>query len=225
MDLSYLVNQIKGDIIAPTLRVRQGKVITVNSNRTIDVQIAGDTNTLPSVRYLSNYAPKPDDQTWLLNSGADLLAIGMVAGVDRTLAPTASRSTNQTITTSTQTKVIFDAVDSDGWNCWDVSPNPTRLTVPLTGRYIVTANVAFEASASGHRAISILKNNTVELARSDFNPVSNSIDTHSTVTCHAVSLTKGDYVELRVWQNSGSNLDILDTGDHSPKFSLIYLGS
>ena len=225
MDLSYLVSQIKGDIIAPTLRVRQGKVITVNSNRTIDVQIAGDTNTLPSVRYLSNYAPKPDDQTWLINSGADLLAIGMVASADRTLAPTASRSTAQTIPTATQTKVIFDTVDSDGWNCWDVSPNPTRLSVPLTGRYIITGNVAFEASASGHRAINILKNNTLELARSDFNPVSNSVDTHSTVTCHAVTLTKGDYVELRVWQNSGSDLDIMNTGDHNPKMSLIYLGS
>lgn len=223
MDLSYLVNQIKAN--PQGLRLRQGKVVVVNADRTMDVQIAGDTNTLPSVRYLSNYAPKPDDQVWLLNSGADLLGFGMVAGADRTLAPTASRSTNQTITTSTQTAIVFDAVDSDGWNCWDVSPNPTRLTAPLTGRYIVTGNVAFEAASSGHRAINILKNATVELARSDFNPVSNSIDTHSTVTCHAVSLTKGDYVELRVWQNSGSDLDILDTGDHSPKFSLIYLGS
>lgn len=223
MDLNYLVTQIKAN--PQGLRVRQGKVVVVNSDRTMDVQIAGDTNTLPSVRYLSNYAPKPDDQVWLLNNGADLMGFGMIAGADRTLAPTASRSTAQTITTSTQTKVEFDTVDSDGWNCWDLSPNPTRLTAPLTGRYIITGNVAFEASASGHRAINILKNNTLELARSDFNPVSNSIDTHSTVTCHAVSLTKGDYVELRVWQNSGSDLDIMDTGDHNPKLSLIYLGS
>ena len=223
MDLSFLVNQIKAQ--SQGLRVRQGKVITVNSNRTIDVQIAGDTNTLPSVKYTSNYAPKPDDQVWLLNDGVDLLGLYMVAGADRTLAPTAYRTTAQTISTATQTKVEFDAVDSDGWDCWSLSPNPTRLTVPVTGRYMVTANVAFEASASGHRAINILKNNTVELARSDFNPVSNSIDTHSTVSTHAVSLTKGDYVEMRVWQNSGSDLDILNSSDHQPKFSLIYLGS
>ena len=223
MDLSYLVNQIKAS--PQGLRLRQGKVITVNAARTIDVQIAGDTNTLPSVRYASNYAPKPDDQVWLMNQGADLLAFSMVAAADRTLAPTAYRTTAQTITTSTQTAISFDAVDSDGWNCWDLSPNPTRLTVPVTGRYLVTGNVAFEAASSGHRAINILKNGTVELARSDFNPVSNSIDTHSTVTTHAVTLTKNDYVELRVWQNSGSDLDILDSSDHQPKFSLIYLGS
>ena len=223
MDLSYLVTQIKAK---PTmLRLRQGKVITVNANRTMDIQIAGDTNTLPSVRYLSNYAPKPDDQVWLVNDGADLLGLGMIAGADRTLAPTAYRSSNQTITTATQTAIIFDGVDSDGWNCWDVSPYPTRLTIPVTGRYIATGNVAFEAASAGHRAINILKNGTTELARSDFNSVSNSIDTHSTVTTHAVSLTKGDYLEFRAWQNSGSDLDILDSSDHQPRFSIIYLGS
>ena len=223
MDLSYLVGQIKAPVSG--LNLRQGKVITVNANRTMDVQIAGDTNTLPGVKYLSNYAPLPNDQVWLLNLGADLLGIGMVAGADRTLSPTASRSTNQTIATSTQTKVIFDTVDSDAWNCWDVSPNPTRLTVPITGRYIVTANVAFQAASAGHRAINLYKNNTTELARSDFLPVSNSIDTHTTVTCNSISLNKGDYIELRVWQSSGSPLDIMDSGDHSPKMSLIYLGS
>jgi len=223
MDLNYLVTQIKET--PQGLKLRQGKIVTVNSNRTVDIQVAGDTNTLPSVRYLSNYAPLPDTQTWLLTQNADVLAIGMIAGADRTLAPTAYRTTAQTITTSTQTKIEFSAVDSDAWNCWDVSPNPTRLTVPITGRYFITANVAFEAASAGHRAINILKNNTVELARSDFNPVSNSVDTHSTVTTHAVSLTKNDYVELRVWQNSGSDLDILNSSDHQPKMSLIYLGS
>lgn len=223
MDLGYLVNQIKAS--PQGLRLRQGKVITVNSARTIDVQIAGDTNTLPSVRYASNYAPKPNDQVWLLNQGADLLAFCMVAGADRTLAPTVTRTTTQAITTATQTKISFDSVDSDDWNCWDLSPNPTRLTVPVTGRYIVTGNVSFEAASAGHRAINIYKNNTTELARSDFLPVSNSIDTHSTVTTHALTLTKNDYVELRVWQNSGSTLNIMAGTDHTPKMSLIYLGS
>ncbi len=82
MDLSFLVNQIKAT--DQGLRLRQGKVTAVNSDYTMDVQVAGDTNTLPSVRYLSNYAPKPDDQVWLLNNGTDLLGFGMVAGAGRT---------------------------------------------------------------------------------------------------------------------------------------------
>lgn len=223
MDLDFLVKQIRTP--QQNLRLRQGEVVTVNSDRTIDVQIAGDSATLPSVRYLSNFAPLPGYHVWIITDNNDMLAIGHVGRADKTLAPTAYRTTAQTITTSTQTKIIFDAVDSDDWDCWSVSPNPTRLTVPVTGRYILTGNVAFEAANAGHRAINILLNNTTELARSDFMPVSNSVDTHSTVSTHAVTLTKGDYVEFRVWHNKGSDLQILATGDHTPKFSMFYLGS
>lgn len=223
MDFSYLVKLIRE---APQgLRLRQGKIITVNNDRTVDVQIAGDTNTLPSVRYLSNYAPLPETQTWLLTQNADILAIGMIAGVDRTLAPTAIRTTTQAIPNDTQTKVTFDSVDSDAWNCWDVGPNPTRLTAPISGRYIAMGNIAFAPAASGHRAVNILKNNTDELVRSDFPTVGNSVDTHSTVTSTPISLTKGDYIELRVWQNSGSSLNLQVGSNHEPKLGLIYLGS
>ena len=80
MDLNYLVNQIKGDTNIPTLRLRQGKVIAVNvSPNSINVQIAGDTNTLPSVKYLSSYSPTALDIVWLLSNGSDLLCIGKQA--------------------------------------------------------------------------------------------------------------------------------------------------
>ncbi len=90
--------------------------------------------------------------------------------------------------------------------------------------YMAVGTVAFEASASGHRAINILFNNTTELCRSDFNPVSNSIDTHSTVTSPSFEMAEGDYIELRAWQNSGSDLDVMASGDHKPTLTLIYLG-
>ena len=63
MDLSYLVNQIKAP--QSSLKLRQATVISVNSDRTMNVQVAGDGFTLPSVRYLSHTAPKPNDQVWL----------------------------------------------------------------------------------------------------------------------------------------------------------------
>jgi len=48
MDLSYLVNQIKGTDTFPTLRLRQAYVVAShNSPKRVDIQIAGDTNTLP----------------------------------------------------------------------------------------------------------------------------------------------------------------------------------
>jgi hypothetical protein len=80
MDMNYLVNQIKGDTNIPTLRLRQGEVIAVNvTPNSVDVQIAGDTNTLPSVKYLDSYSPTTNDTIWLLANGSDLLVIGKQA--------------------------------------------------------------------------------------------------------------------------------------------------
>lgn len=79
MDLSYLVNQIK----APQsgLRLRQGEVVSHdNVLKTIDVRIAGDSNVLPSVKYLDTYQnPTAGDVIFLLANGADLLALGHIA--------------------------------------------------------------------------------------------------------------------------------------------------
>jgi len=78
MDLSYLIKQIKEP---PTgLRLRQAQVMAKNTSpKSLDVQIAGDTNTLPSVKYLNSYNPNVGDTVWLLSHGSDLLCIGIQA--------------------------------------------------------------------------------------------------------------------------------------------------
>ena len=80
MDLSYLVNQIKGTDTFPTMRLRQAFVVAVNvSPASIDIQIAGDTNTLPSVKYLNSYTPTASDTVFILTNGADILCLGKIA--------------------------------------------------------------------------------------------------------------------------------------------------
>ena len=80
MDLAYLVNQIKGDVSLPNLRLRQANVVTVNTSpNSVDVQIAGGANTLPRVKYLSSYTPTTNDTVWVISFGADLLVIGKQA--------------------------------------------------------------------------------------------------------------------------------------------------
>jgi hypothetical protein len=227
MDLSYLVNQIKA---TPSgLRLRQGTVITVNANRTMDVQIAGDGFTLPSVRYLSNYAPKPSDQVWLLNDGADLLGVGMIAGADRTLAPVAYRTSTLTVTKDTNTYVSFQADNSDAYGCWTVS-DPTKLTAPVTGRYIATASVLWEGQNGGYCAVFIEKG-TQEIARTDGTLSTKEHGFHMSVSSVPITLTKGDYVRMGVHHDHNPDNDlILNVGgvDHTGYFnalSLIYLGS
>lgn len=225
MDFSAIIKSLIDQNIRIAYHYGEVTAVTNDSGTYyLSVKPSGSATAITKVRYLRSYVPRIGDTVLLQVNKSDLLVLGALASAGKTLAPTASRSTNQTITTSTQTKISFDAVDSDDWNCWDLSPNPTRLTVPIAGRYLITATASFEAAASGHRAINILKNNTTEIARSDFLPVSNSIDTHSTVVTPSETLAAGDYIELRAWQNSGSDLDILGAGDHFPTLSLIYLG-
>ena len=80
MDLSYLVGQIKGTDTFPTLRLRQAFVVAHhNSPKRVDIQIAGDTNTLPSVKYLDSYTPTASDTVFILTNGADILCLGKIA--------------------------------------------------------------------------------------------------------------------------------------------------
>lgn len=228
MDISYLVNQIKAPQTG--LKLRQATVITVNSDRTMDVQITGDGYTLPSVRYVSNYAPKPNDQVWLLNQGADLLGFGMVAASERTLSPKAYRTSLQSITANTEALVSFQAVENDGWNCWDVSPNPTRLTAPLTGRYMAVAMVKWSESGndSDWFSNSILLNGTQEVAYGNTKKL-RSHGQHINVTSPPMTLTKGDYIELLAETSVNADLIVTANGDSyvgwMPSLSLIYLGS
>lgn len=225
MDFSAIIKSLIDQNIRIAYHYGEVTAITNDSGTYyLSVKPSGSATAITKVRYLRSYVPRIGDTVLLQVNKSDLLVLGALTSAGKTLAPTASRSTNQTITTSTQTKISFDAVDSDDWNCWDLSPNPTRLTVPIAGRYLITATASFAAASAGHRAINILKNNTTEIARSDFLPVSNSIDTHSTVVTPSETLAAGDYIELRAWHNKGTDLDIVAAGDHFPTLSLIYLG-
>lgn len=225
MDFYSIIKSIVDENVRTAIRYGVVTAITDTSGTYyLTINLAGGSDTISKVRYLRSYVPRIGDTVVVQVNKGDILVIGALASAGKTLAPTASRSSNQTITTSTQTKIEFDAVNNDDWNCWDVSPNPTRLTVPIPGRYICVGTLVFAAASAGHRAINILKNNSVELARSDFLPVSNSEDTHSTVTTPAETFASGDYIELRAWHNRGSNLDVLGSGDHLPTLSIIYLG-
>lgn len=190
----------------------------------LTITLSGGTTPISNVRYLRSYVPRVGDTVLVQVKQNDIFVLGALASNERTLAPTAERSTSQTIPNNTQTKIEFDGVLFDSWNCWDLSPNPTRLTAPIDGIYMAVGTIVFEASSSGHRALNMYYNNTYELARSDFPTVGNSVDTHTTVTSPSFEMAKNDYIELRAWQNSGSDLDAVATGDHRPTLTLIYLG-
>lgn len=103
-----------------------------------------------------------------------------------------------------------ETYDSDAFH--DNSTNNSRFTIPSGkgGKYLVTAAISYESNASGSRFISVLKNGS---SRSDIN-ATNAISGFRTrvLTVATLVLAAGDYVQIDGYQNSGSSLEVGDTG-------------
>ncbi|HEV7733082.1 MAG TPA: hypothetical protein VGR62_13010 [Candidatus Binatia bacterium] len=112
----------------------------------------------------------------------------------------------------------FDTADVHG------SSNPSRLTAPLDGIYVISANVSWAGTnASGAREITIRRNTTAIILRDVVQPVAGGNTTEQAVSTIA-ALEQGDFVEVVVRQNSGDALQINAAEEFSPEFSLAYVG-
>jgi hypothetical protein len=221
MDLNYLINQIKDT--PDGLRLRLAKVVSINANKSVNIQLAGDANVLPSLKCLDHFLPAVNKQIWVLTSGADMLGIGLVAGNSTFIAPTTTRATTQSIPASTWTAISFSSVDGDGYTAWSAS-NPTRVTAPTAGRYMAVGSASFANDTSGYRGIRIQKSgSTVISADSSYPPpLGATVETFLNVTCQAITMATTDYLELQLLQTTAG---ALATGTLAPSLSLIYLGS
>lgn len=217
-----IVDAIAGD--PSRLRARIATVVSVQSDYTMTVRLAGTTEDITGVNYLGSVPPRPNGGIWVLSDGRDLYGFGAIAADDRTLAPRASRSTNQTIANGNDTAVDFDGVNSDAWGCWASGANAARLTAPLTGRYMAVAQVQWEANGTGFRRVWIEKGGTSTLAREDAYPAAAGSAMWMNVTTPPFDMTAGDYIRLLVRQSSGGNLGLVNSSNNAPSLSLIYLG-
>jgi hypothetical protein len=131
----------------------------------------------------------------------------------------------QALTTATTTVIAFNQERWDTHAFHDNSTNNSRLTIPSgkTGKYIVSAGIVFEANATGVRYIDILKNGTTAL-RSVEVSASSAFETMLTISA-IVNLAATDYVQVRAFQDSGGNLNVLSVAEYTPEFELAFLGS
>jgi hypothetical protein len=130
--------------------------------------------------------------------------------------------TNQSISNTTVTSVTFQAEQFDTNSLHDNTTNNSRITIPTgyAGKYQINASVNFAGNATGDREIYIYRNNTdyytyiVTKGTSTLNNLQSSI---------IVNLAAGDYLEIKVWQDSGGALNLLS--DFNCNFSVGYLGA
>jgi hypothetical protein len=200
--------------------LRQGQVVSVQGDYTMTVTIAGAATEVPGVRYVGA-PPPPGAGVWMFVSGSDVFALGALADAGRTIAPRVHRTNALTLTTTTDTTVPWETVESDPYGFWDAG-SPNVLTCRVPGRYMAVADVRFAGNATGVRAGWIEVNTTTPVGRVR-GAAAPSAPTQLSVVSQAFTLAANDTVRLRVEQTSGGNLDLLVAGT-APSLSLIYLG-
>jgi hypothetical protein len=137
----------------------------------------------------------------------------------------AKNSFYQTLTTATQTALVFDTENFDSGSYWATGTN-TRFTVPTTGKYSISANALFLYS-NANTLLSLYKNGSFlqQIDRVSFTgSYTNAFTIGKTVV---VSLTASDYVQLYGYQNTGSSQEFF--GDYSVAgamtWSITFLGA
>jgi len=129
----------------------------------------------------------------------------------------------QTINTSTATALTFNTVDQNTAGVFNAA-QPTRLTAPVAGTYVVTASVSWSNNANGIRELHIrLNGGTTNLAIVSAGPTVGNPAPEQNVatTCH---LNLGDYVEAVVWQTSGGSMDSWNSANDAPLLTLNWIG-
>ena len=133
-------------------------------------------------------------------------------------------SANISVANASQTTLTWDSeeIDVDGYH--STSTNTGRITIPTgkTGKFLISAQLRFSPSATGRRILYIYKNGTTELWSAQVNGTATN-DTVFTGS-YIISLSAGDYLECRTYQNSGGALDLQGPAPYS-YFSATYLGA
>ncbi len=113
-----------------------------------------------------------------------------------------------------------DIFDTD--NIHDPITNNSRLTCKTPGIYIAGANFIWQGRNGGRRIITIRLNGSLNIAY--HSQTSPGADTLGQTLVTTYELAINDYLELGVYHNTGSGLDITSTASSSPIFFMQRIG-
>ena len=133
------------------------------------------------------------------------------------------RTAVQTIPSGTPTDIAFTT------ETWDPlamhAGSNTFLNAPVSGVYLITANVLFSSDADGLRELALEVNDSKLIAAVADDPNQIAQDFMSVTT--AYRLVAGDDVRVRVLHTAGNDIAITNSSggpETSPEFSMTWLG-
>lgn len=134
------------------------------------------------------------------------------------------RTSNQTITTSTYIDVNFDAEILDTESIHDNATNNDRLTIQTPGHYGIHAMVKWASVGTTNVIILDITVASTTVITSNSMRKFGTSEIEQSVSGE-YKLAANDIVRARVWQSSGSNLDLVSDGTFRPRLGIMWLGS
>jgi hypothetical protein len=136
-------------------------------------------------------------------------------------------SVDQAITTGTNTALTFDSerYDNGGLHSGGAA---TRLTAARAGVYLITASVRFDivGTTDKERKVYLRLNGTTTLAvdQRPAVPVGSNDYTSITITT-LYKLAATDYVEVLVYHDYGTNINVMALVNASPEFAMQWMST
>lgn len=126
-------------------------------------------------------------------------------------------------TGATGTALSWSGVDINNGALW-ASGQPTRLTAPVAGTYLIEASVQWNGAGGGARIAYFGVNGAGFGTEASVNAGPNSGGGSEQALSMVKYLAAGDYVETFVMQTSGGNLNVIPTNDGSTHMTMTLLG-
>lgn len=202
------------------VRLRQGTIISVQSDKTATVTIGGSDVEVAGVKVMSRCCPKPGAACWLATDGRDMMVLGHLAPVGPVYLK-ARRGTDQTIGNDTLTTVAFGTPPTELSDAWGMQSSTSAFLAPLTGLYYVSFRSAWDTNTTGYREADILVGGAIKA--SERKSAAPGALTYATVS-EILSLTTGDAITIQVRQTSTGNLALVGGGANQSVLRIVWQG-
>lgn len=130
----------------------------------------------------------------------------------------------QSIPNNANTAITFDTKDFDSAGGWSSGAN-TRYTAQYPGRYEFSGGASFASSATGQRGIQWYVNGTIANYANGFLNATSAGGWADAAVTQSFFLNIGDFVEMRVFQNSGVALNTQVTVGNQAVMTVQFVGA
>ena len=140
-----------------------------------------------------------------------------------------SKSSDTAVPSGQSVYVPFDLERWDPWAMHDPAVNPTRVTAPKAGLYLVTANLFLSLAVAPAAGSPGMQNYARLRARGNLYFADQSVSFLGAGTIRLtfagmVVLNVGDYVELGVFNSTGQTMTVAYAVNSAPDLGVAYLG-